>query len=87
MVGTGRHDPNVDRCGLVYAFALPFFDGYRPAILEEPLHKFYAEINFVARYCWRALPSIDAARAKQYVLAYIERTGAKLHRTNSRPAR
>lgn len=72
---------------IVYAFGLPYFDGYRPAMLEEPLKSFYAEINIAARYCRRALPSVDAARAKQYLISYIERTGAELRGANDRSSR
>ena len=72
---------------LVYALGLSFFAGYRPALLHEPLQTFTAQINLAAQYCWRKAPSINVARAKQYVAAYIERTGAELRRTGHQPSR
>jgi hypothetical protein len=72
---------------LVYALGLSFFDGYRPATLDEPLKTFAAQINLATQYCWRKMPSLDVPRAKQYVAAYIERTGAELRRTSHYPSR
>jgi hypothetical protein len=67
---------------LVYALGLSFFDGYRPATLDEPLKTFASQINFATQYCWRKMASLDVARAKQYVAAYIERAGAELRRSS-----
>ena len=73
---------------LVYALGLSFFDGYRPATLDEPLKTFAAQINFATQYCWRKMPTLlDVARAKQYVAAYVERTGAELRRASHRSPR
>ena len=72
---------------LVYALGLSFFDGYRPAMLDEPLKTFAAQINLATQYCWRKMPSVDAARAKQYAAAYIERTSAELRRAGRPPSR
>jgi hypothetical protein len=72
---------------LVYALGLSLFDGYRPALLDEPLQTFAAQVNLAAQYCWRKVPSIDVARAKHYVAAYIERTGAELRRSSHQPSR
>jgi len=67
---------------IVYIFGLPYFDAYRPAMLKEPMQSFYVEINAAARYCWHALPSINVARAKQYLNAYVERTIAEVRRSS-----
>jgi hypothetical protein len=72
---------------LVYALSLSFFDGYRPAVLDEPLHTFAAQINLAAQYSWPTVPSIDVARVKQYVAAYVERTRAELRKGNNRFSR
>jgi hypothetical protein len=72
---------------LVYALGLSFFDGYRPATLDEPLKTFVSQINFATQYCWRKRPSLDVARAKQYVAAYIERAGVELRRSSYQPQR
>lgn len=72
---------------LVYALGLPFFDGYRPAVLDEPLHTFAAQINLAAQYSFRVVPSIDVARVKQYVADYAERAGTELRRANNRSSR
>ena len=72
---------------LVYALGLSFFDGYRPATLDDPLKTFAAQINLATQYCWRKVPPLDVARAKQYVAAYIERTGAELRRASHRWSR
>lgn len=72
---------------LVYALGLSFFDGYRPATLDEPLKTFASQINFATQYCWRRMPSFDVARAKQYVAAYIERASAELRRSGHRASR
>jgi len=72
---------------VVYALGLPFFDGYRPAVLDEPLHAFAAQINLAAQYSWRVMPSIEVARLKQYVAAYAERVGAELRRAKNRTSR
>jgi hypothetical protein len=72
---------------LVYAIGLSFFDGYRPATLDEPLKTFASQINFATHYCWRKMPSLDVARTKQYVAAYIERAGAELRRSGHQPSR
>jgi hypothetical protein len=84
MVGRSRHDPDVDRGG---PSLRPFFDGYRPAVLDEPLHTFAAQINLAAQYSWRVVPSIDVARVKHYVAAYAERAGTELRRANNRSSR
>ena len=54
---------------LVYALGLPFFDGYRPAVLDEPLHTFAAQINLAAQYSFRVVPSIDVARSNSTLQA------------------
>lgn len=72
---------------LVYALGLPFFDGYPPAVLDEPLHTFAAQINLAAQYSFRVAPSIDVARVKQHVAAYAERAGTELRRVNNRSSR
>jgi hypothetical protein len=72
---------------LVYALGLPFFDGYRPAVLDEPLHTFAAQINLAAQYSFRVVTSIDVARVKQYVAGYAERAGTELRRANNRSSR
>lgn len=72
---------------LVYTPGLSFFDGYRPALLDEPLQTFAAQVNLAVQYCWRKLPSIDVARAKQYVAAYVERAGTELRRASHPPSR
>ena len=72
---------------LVYALGLSFFDGYRPALLDEPLKIFAAQINLATQFCWRKMPSLDVARAKQYVAVYIERAGTELRRTSHSPSR
>jgi hypothetical protein len=72
---------------LVYALGLPFFDGYRPAMLDEPLQTFAAQINLASQYSWRMAASIDVPRFKQYVSAYIERTRIELRRANNRSSR
>lgn len=71
---------------LVHALGLSFFDGYRPALLDEPLQTFAAQINLAAQYCWRKAPSIDVVRAKQYIAAYVERAGTELRRSNHPPS-
>jgi hypothetical protein len=72
---------------LVYALGLSFFDGYRPATLDEPLKTFANQIDFTTQYCWRKMPSLDVAHAKQYVSAYIERASAELRRSSHQPSR
>ena len=72
---------------LVYALGLSFFDGYRPATLDEPLKTFASQINFATQYCWRRMPPLDVARTKQYVAAYIERAGVELRRSSYQPSR
>jgi hypothetical protein len=72
---------------LVYAVGLPFFDGYRPAVLDEPLQTFAAQINLAAQYSWRMAASIDVPRLKQHVSAYVERTRTELRRASNRSSR
>ena len=72
---------------LVYALGLPLLDPCRPAVLDEPLHTFAAQIKLAAQYSWRVVPSIDIARVKQYVAAYTERAGTPLRRANNRSLR
>jgi hypothetical protein len=69
---------------LVYALGLPFFDGYRPAVLNEPVQTFAAQIDLAARYSWRMAASIDAPHLKRYVSLYVERIGRELRRANNR---
>jgi hypothetical protein len=68
---------------LVYAFGLPFFDGYRPAAPDQPLQTFAAQIDLAAQYSWRMAASIDVPRLKQYVSACVERTRTELRRVNT----
>lgn len=72
---------------LVYALGLPFFDGYRPAVLDEPLQTFATQINLTAQYSWRTAASIDVPRLKRYVSVHVERMGAELRRANNRSSR
>ena len=72
---------------LVYALGLPFFDGYRPAALDQPVQTFAAQINVAARYSWRTAASMDVPRLKRYVSVYVERIGTELRRADNRSSR
>ena len=43
---------------VVYALGLSFFDGYRPATLDDPLKTFVARINLATQFCWRKVPPL-----------------------------
>ena len=62
----------------VYAYGHPAFDGYRPAVLDKPMHGFYTEINGATQDGQRALQVLDEARTMQYLNRLMNRLGNEL---------
>ena len=63
---------------LVYGWGHPSLDGYRPNLLDRPLHSFYENVNAAARDGKRALATLDDARCMRYLKGYIDRMDAQL---------
>jgi hypothetical protein len=63
---------------IVYAYGLPVFDGYRPAVFDKPLQTFDAEINGAANTGKRTLGLLDDGRCMHYLKIYIARIDAQL---------
>jgi hypothetical protein len=55
---------------LFYAYGYPIFDGYRPLVLNEPLHEFHAELGSMAHHY--------SARAIHPLLPYFEKAYAQV---------
>ena len=65
---------------VVYGYAHPAFDGYRPAFLDKPLQSFYLEVNSSAQDSRRAFAVLDDARSMRYLNVFMERLGSQLRR-------
>jgi hypothetical protein len=55
---------------VVYSYAHPAFDGWRPAALDVPLQSFYREVNQAAADGHKVFAT-DGARAIRFVGRYI----------------
>jgi len=62
---------------LVYCYAHPLFDGWRPATLERPLQFFYAQVNEAASQSRRVLTGFDDTRVRAYAQSYMKRVDAQ----------
>ena len=62
---------------MAYGCGHPALDGYRPGVLDRPLHAFYQQVNSVLVDGEKVALSLNRSR-QTYIKAYMGRVGEQL---------